>query len=80
MGKTNISDETFHPEGFVCSREFDSVLSGNHPAFYLHEDEEVRLFNRCFLNDEAFLCDTNVLLTLTKYDEILFLLFKLKER
>ena len=72
MGKINLSDDTFHPEGFVCSREFDCVLNGNHPAFSLYEDEEVRLFNRCFLSDEAFLCDTNILLTLTKYLKTLF--------
>ena len=67
MGKINQSDDAFHPEGFIGSREFDSVLGGSHPAYLLHDDEEVKLFNRCFLNDEAFLYDINVLLKLTKY-------------
>lgn len=67
MGKINQSDNTFHPDGFVCSKEFDSLLSERDPCQMLYSHEEVDLFGRCFLFDEAFLNDLDLLLTMTKY-------------
>jgi len=66
MGKINQSDNTFHSEGYVGSTEFEALLDCKDPSHLLHSDEEIHLFGRCFLFDEAFLNDTSLLLSFAK--------------
>lgn len=68
MGKISLAEDIFHPNGFVCSREFDSVLSNRDPAHCLHVDENVWLFNKCFIFEEAFFNDSDLLFTPLKYE------------
>ena len=67
MGKINCMDNTFHPDSYVCSKEFECVLSEQDPCSMLHSQELVDLFGRCFIFDEAFLNDLNLLLQFAKY-------------
>ena len=67
MGKISFAEDVLHPNGYVCSREFDYVLNNQDPSHSLHVDENVWLFNKCFIFEEAFFNDSELLFTLTKY-------------
>ena len=67
MGKVSFAEDVFHANGYVCSREFDSVINNRDPSHALFLDEEVCLFKQCFIFEEAFLNDSDLLFTFTKY-------------
>jgi hypothetical protein len=67
MGKVSFAEDVFHSAGYVCSREFDYVLNNRDPFYSLHTEENVLLFNKCFIFEEAFFNDQELLFTLLKY-------------
>lgn len=66
MGKVSFAEDLFHPAGYVCSREFDSVINNRDPSYSLHLEDNVLLFNKCFIFEEAFFNDHVLLFTLLK--------------
>lgn len=66
MGKVIFSEDIFHSASYVCSREFDSILTNHDPSYSLHVNETVMLFDKCFVFEEAFLNDSDLLFTLAK--------------
>jgi hypothetical protein len=66
MGKVSFSEDVFHSAGYVCSREFDHVLNNRDPLYFLHTEEDVLLFNKSFIFEEAFFNDHELLFTLLK--------------
>ena len=66
MGRINSSEDKFHPNGYVCSGELDFVLSSHDPCILLYQDECIRLFDKPFVFEEAFLSDTDLLLNLAR--------------
>ncbi|XP_046635826.1 protein MMS22-like [Daphnia pulicaria] len=66
MGKVSFAEDVFHSAGYVCSREFDYVLNNRDPFYSLHTEENVLLFNKCFIFEEAFFNDQELLFTLLK--------------
>lgn len=67
MGKVNANDNTFHPESYVCSGEFDSLLNSRVPhAGFLDDDDDIQLFSHSFSFEEAFLSDHSILLGFAK--------------
>ena len=66
MGKISSSEDVFHPNSYVCSREFDSVLNNHDPYALLYKEESVCLFNKHFVFEEAFFSDMDLLLNLAR--------------
>jgi hypothetical protein len=66
MGKVSFAEDAFHSAGYVCSREFDYVLNNRDPLYSLHTEESVLLFSKCFIFEEAFFNDHELLFTLLK--------------
>lgn len=66
MGKVSFAEDCFHTTGYVCSREFDSVLNNRDPSHLLHVQETAVLFNKCFIFEEAFWNDDELLFMLAK--------------
>lgn len=64
MGKVSFAEDTFHPDGYVCSGELDRLMSNQ--DMHRTQEETVRLFGRCFAYEEAFINDNKLLLKLAR--------------
>ena len=66
LGKINHSEDSLHEKGYVCSGEFKALLDGQDPLPFSFQSVKVEIFGKCYLYEEAFFNDTELLLKFAK--------------
>ena len=66
MGRVGQSEDILHEKGYVCSGEIERILQDRDPIPWLFPAQQIKLFNKCFIFDEAFFNDIDTLLKLAK--------------